>query len=593
MEALQAVVGTQISAPQSAESIDPYESFLEHARDHSFQIDRSSLLALQDIEHKSQETKNAIEQTIPPLQQYFAGLNERFKSLTRDLSLIRGKSLELNELLLRNSKDLAEISPLVNDLIISPEVISQITRGKINGAWVENLAYIKDKQEIYAKYKEEEREVPSDFAQLNELLDILELLILERSKRFIVSKVKLLRDQRTVPSQRIQRQLLEVKEIFQFLVKKNYSLALELRQAYAYTMRWYYKQFFGRYIRSLTILQFVSIDSNFALGRGLSSTSASATDRLTNYFSGAYKNSLIGSAVSTDQAINEYFQIEKRLAVLTQEDNTVMVSQIAENNNAPNFLEVGFKNLNLAILDNCCVEFAFITDFFQVSNNVEDLRGILEQIFQPTFDEAMAYTKRLITPTFDMFGVLISIWISHHLQFESQRRLVPVVDEFLNGQLMLLWPKFQQLVDFQCDSLRNFPISVSAKKLQGRKEESDPSAMTHELTVQFANFLISILMLSMTHKENIDERSEPLYNSIIRIRNDFETVMTKCSKKTKYPERFLAINYTYLLNSLQQSSVSQERREQDGHSSESRPSLIFQETMNHLGGLVEAFSTIT
>ncbi|SCU91330.1 LAFA_0F03114g1_1 [Lachancea sp. 'fantastica'] len=585
MEALQAIIGTEIPSYEPNSTEDLYEDFVEHAKNPRFRVDRSSTLALQELEKQSESIKKAIETSIPPLQKYYADLNDRFKALTHDLNLVRGRSLELNQLLTKNSKDLGEISPLVNDLIISPEVITQISQGKINDAWVENIAYVRDKQEIYSKYMETGQEVPSDFAELKQLLAILESIIIERSKRFIVSKVKLLRDQRTVPSQKIQRQLLDVREIFQFLSKKNYSLALELRQAYAYTMRWYYKQFFGRYMRSLTILQFLAIDSNYALGRGLSSTPVSTTDRFTSYFSGSYR-----ASAPTNQMINDYFQIEKRLSVLTQEDNTVMVSQIAENNNSPNYLEVGFKNLNLALLDNCTVEFSFITEFFQTSDSTEDLRGILEQIFQPTFDEALEYTKRLIAPSYDMFGVLISIWISHHLQFESQKRLVPVFDDFLNGQLMLLWPKFQQLVDFQCESLRQFPITVSGKSLAGRKGgETDPSATTHELTVQFSKFLTSILMLSMEHKDSVDERSEPLYNSIIRIRNDFETIMTKCSKKTKYPERFLALNYTYLLDALQKNSLSQEKREQEGYP----PSLIFQETKSHLEELVKAFSTIT
>lgn len=98
-------------------------------------------------------------------------------------------------------------------------------------------------------------------------------------------------------------------------------------------------------------------------------------------------------------------------------------------------------------------------------------------------------------------------------------------------------------------------------------------------------------MLSMTHKEHIDERSEPLYNSIIRIRNDFETVMTKCSKKTKHPERFLAVNYTYLLDALQQNYISRLRQGHDD--SNFKISLIYQETKDHLEAIVEAFSTVS
>ncbi|SCW01550.1 LAFE_0E02146g1_1 [Lachancea fermentati] len=589
METLQQVLGIDSATNFTKEVSDPFLSFLEHSKISGLQVNNSVLNELQELENKHKQVQKCVEEVLPPLKDYFDGLNDQLVSLTRDLSFIRGKSSELSDLLQENSSKLADISPLVNDLIISPDVISQILHGKINSQWVENIAYIKDKTEIYEKYRDS-NDVPSDFGKLSNLLNLLRSMLLERSKRYIVSRIKLLRDFHTVPSQKIQSELLEVREIFQFIAENNYSLALELRQAYAYTMRWYYNQYFGRYMRSLTILQYVSIDSNFALGHGLTSTSVGSKDAfgISSYLLGGYKRPLLGSFAVTDEAINDYFQIDQRLSVLTQEDNTVMVSQIAENNHVPNYLEIGFKNLNLAILDNCAVEFMFLNDFFQANDNIEDLRGILEQIFQPTFDGSMEYTKQLIYNTYDIFGVLMSIRIAHHLQFEAQRRQIPVIDEFLDGQLILLWPKFQQLVDFQCESLRSFPITITVAKLPGRAD-NDPSTTPHELTVQFAKFLTSILTLSITHKELIDERSEPLYNSILRIRNDFETVMTKCSKKTKHAERFLAVNYIYLLNALQQRHL--DFQGDDG--SEEKAPIIFEETKEHLNVLVEAFSKVT
>lgn len=53
------------------------------------------------------------------------------------------------------------------------------------------------------------------------------------------------------------------------------------------------------------------------------------------------------------------------------------------------------------------------------------------------------------------------------------------------------------------------------------------------------------------NNSRIDPRTEPLYQSIIRIRNSYETVMTKFSKMTKSAEKFLSVNYLYLYNSLQ------------------------------------------
>ena len=137
---------------------------------------------------------------------------------------------------------------------------------------------------------------------------------------------------------------------------------------------------------------------------------------------------------------------------------------------------------------------------------------------------------------------------------------------------------------------------------------SNPLTSPHELAVQFAKFLCSFLTLAITHKQAIDERSEPLYNSIIRLRNDFETVMTKCSKKTRSPERFLTTNYMYLYNNLQQLHLhlnvsdsnaqnheygSAENLNIDGTNDDENGSnipLIIRETENHFKTLVEAFT---
>ena len=534
----------------------------------------------------------------------------------------------MQSLLEYNSTKLANISPMVNDLMIPPELINDIVKGKINESWQDNIAFITDKEQIYDKYRHtdniEHQEdtnrsttiAPKDFDKLCQLLDILKNVILERSKRLIISKIKSLRNHHPIPSQRLQTQLLKVQKIFPFIRDNILSLALELRQAYCYTMKWYYKEYFSRYIRSLTILQFQQIGSQFALGNGLSTTSVggfsnSSSLFFSNYLTTSATNAFYNKASVTDEEINRYFQIKKRLTVLTQEDNTVMVSQIAENNTTKNYIEIGFKNLNLAILDNCTVEYLFLKEFFAINDdNSEEINGLLEQIFQPTFDEATEYTQQLIQYNYDIFGVLISIRVANQLQFESERRDIPsMFDSFLNGQLIQLWPRFQQLVDFQCESLRKVAITTNVAKYgSSNATNNDPLTSPHELAVQFGKFLVSFLTLAITHKLAIDERSEPLYNSIIRLRNDFETVMTKCSKKTKSPERFLTTNYMYLYNNLQQlhlqlNMTDSNTQNYDFNSTEnvntdaidenegnSGVPLIIRETENHFKTLVEAFT---
>ncbi|CAI4059456.1 Vps52p SKDI_04G6860 [Saccharomyces kudriavzevii IFO 1802] len=608
---------------------DPFESYLKDCKFRApSNQDQSPLIKLKALQETHANDETAINVIVPQLIDYLTQFTERLSNYTQDLDFIKRKSSELQSLLEYNSTKLANISPMVNDLMIPPELIHDIIKGKINESWQDNITFIADKEQIYDKYRRSDLHkdykdaknttviAPKDFERLCQLLDILKNVILERSKRLIISKIKTLRSHHPVPSQRLQTQLLKVQRIFPFIRDNNLSLALELRQAYCYTMKWYYKEYFSRYIRSLTILQFQQIDSQFALGNGLSTTPVGGFSNSSSLFFSSYlttsaSNAFYNKVPVTDEEIDKYFQIKRRLNILTQEDNTVMVSQIAENNTSRNYIEIGFKNLNLAILDNCTVEYHFLKDFFAMSDeNFDEINGLLEQIFQPTFDEATEYTQHLIQYNYDIFGVLISIRVANQLQFESERRGIPsMFDSFLNGQLIQLWPRFQQMVDFQCESLRKAAITTNVAKYgSSGPANNDPLTSPHELAVQFGKFLISFLTLAITHKQVIDERSEPLYNSIIRLRNDFETVMTKCSKKTKSPERFLTTNYMYLYNNLQQlhlhlnisdsdaqnynfdSAESVNAKANDDDENNSGVPLIIRETENHFKTLVEAFT---
>lgn len=603
-----------------------YDVFIKNSRDftkvHPMLNNGPQLLRdLHTLEAKDQRIKKSIENVIPELQLYLESFNTQLTDFTTELRFIRHKSAELKNLLDNNSKKLSKISPLVNDLIIPPKVIKSIIHDKITSQWQDNILFIQDKEEIYAKYKEKKHEcnidstnelvLPRDFDNLCELLNILKGIILERSKKFIISRIKVLRSGHPIPSQRVQQQLLQVKQIYGFIVKNNYSLALEIRQAYSYTMKWYYREYFGRYIRSLTILQFKNIDTQYTLGNVLLNSSNSngggsyASALFTNYLGSTFTTTV------TNEMINEYFQILKRLTILTQEDNTVMVSQIAEHNNNENFVEIGFKNLNLGILDNFTVEFNFMRKFFQISDNVAEIHGLVEQIFQSTFEKALQYTENVLINqyVYDIFGVLISIRVANQLIIESRKRAVETVENYMEDQLILLWPKFQQLIDYQAESLNSMDVS----QIILNKETLYSSPI--DLTISFSYFLKSLLILTtsavpentVSSNESLsaietdeplaidthigqtrDDTSEPLYNSIIRIRNVFETIMTKISKTLDSSEKFLSVNYMHLYNMLEQQNLS--LLEINESSAITSDNAILRDTVFHYKTLVEAFN---
>ena len=651
MERLNTVLQIQEPIPtlskDELESTDPNEIFQAFVNDCNHfsraykEVEGATNLSdeLDALLEKHSKINDTINNIIPPLKEYLTSFNTRLSEYTSELGFIRNKSGELKNLLDFNSKKLSEISPLVNDLIIPPSVINDIISGKINKQWQDNIGFVRDKEAIYAKYRREpgdSNEIdgvaatvvhPKDFYKLVHLLEILKSIILERSKQFLLSKIRLIRSAKPIPCQKVQMQMLQVKEIFKFLLENNYSLALEIRQAYAYSMRWYYKQYFGRYIRSLTILQFKPIDTQYTLGNVQINSNSASNSNSTSLFSSYLSTSYNFKPTITTEKLNEYFQIRKRLLILTQEDNTVMVSQIAENNNnKDNFIEVGFKNLNLALLDNCTVEFNFLRDFFQISDNFDEVRALLEQIFQPTFVSALTYVENVLSNTnvYDVFGTLICIRIANQLIEESKIRGL-AIDSYFSDQLLILWPKFQKLMDWQSESLSK--LSGAQLKLPESSDLSTPC----DLTISFTYFLQSLLTLS-THtfrndavseeRESTDmlniegsvenstvslpqdvttpnkddlsadnigsSISEPLSNSINRIRNAFEIVMTKIGKSTKSPERFLSINYLYIYNSIQQQHLSLLSSNELYQSEDENP--ILGETEKHYETLVKAFN---
>ena len=205
---------TELQLPEDSPSgkddnIDTYRAYVDSTLKKEYQLHTEFLKEFDDLMEKNQSIRTSTETLIPSLKNYFAEFNNKLNDLTKDLDFVKGKFSEFSSLLKSNSSKLKDISPIVNDLIISPEIIYQVLRGKIDQKWIDCIDYLNDKQEIFLKYQEENKsERPNDFEQLNEILQILKAVSAERAKKYIVIRIKRLRDGHPVPAQRIQEELL-------------------------------------------------------------------------------------------------------------------------------------------------------------------------------------------------------------------------------------------------------------------------------------------------------------------------------------------------------------------------------------------------
>lgn len=351
----------------------------------------------------------------------------------------------------------------------------------------------------------------------------------ERVRNYVVAQVKALRAPGVNAQVLQQNSFLRYKDAFAFLSRHQPQLGEEISRAYINTMRWYYLHNFTRYKSSLDKLKLHVIDKNEAL----------ANDDVTK------RGGVLGGS-RIPAAPHDSFSLGRRMDILKSTSTNVLSSHVAEEDKSIHYIEVPFRAFNLTLMDNASAEYSFLTEFF-AKQPFQVVNRKFVEIFEPTLALGHSLTKQLIDPTVDALGVLICVRLNQHFAFELQRRKVPSMEGYINGTSMLLWPRFQMVMDAHCESLRRATSSLlgrpAGSALSLTISSSNPQSIApHQTTQRFANFMQGILALSGEAGDD-----EPVHNSLGRLRNDFEAFLVKLSKgfaEVKKRERFLLNNYS-------------------------------------------------
>lgn len=466
--------------------------------------------------HKVIEVSDA---KLKEIQEFLSSRQSDLDLLSKDMESLEVRSRDISAKLKTKQAVENKLAPIVEALIIPPMIVRQIADGEISLQWKSALKYIVQRQNELTSLKNrggEVKAIKGAEAQLRLVVD----KAVERIRDFIVTRIKSLRVA-GINAQAIQKDLLNYRELYSFLAKANSSLAKDLFQAYINTMIWYYSSFFQRYYKSLEKLNLHKIDKTVLLG------SDDHSRRGLLFYSRS------GSTMKTVDSLN----LGNRGNIISSDDPSVMLAQIAETNNMQHWMEIGFRSFNLALMDNITVEYQFLTEFFKLKNG-EEVTRVFNNIFDKTFQIGQEFTKFLLEESYDAFGILICIRLVRKLEFELQHRRIPVGENYLNLQLINLWPRFQIVIDSHCDSLRR---ATSRASIHNSNDGSGSALVPHQITQTFSIFISGILTLC----EGEDDSGEPVSNSLQRLRNEFELLLTKISAAFPQNKRevFLYNNY--------------------------------------------------
>lgn len=455
--------------------------------------------------------------------------------MSAEIETLQSRSTALNTKL-ENRKVVEKLlGPAVEDISIAPTIIRRISEGPIDQDFAKALLELEKREKAVAAKGKETQGVKA-LEDIMPLLQSLSNRAIERIRDYLVSTIRSLRSP-SINAQHIQTtSLLPYTSLFAFLAKRQPQLADEIIQAYINTMKWYYSSHFSRYKTALEKLRIHHVDKSHLLasddGKKFSTPAAA----------GGLANARGGSMQPADP-----FVLGRRIDILKRPSSTALPAHIAEEDKNTHYLETPFRSFNHALIDNISFEYTFLSTLLSPHSSFSSISRTFTSIFAPTFTLGQDFTRALIAdPCTDALGILLCVRLNQSFAFELQRRKVPAGEGYMNATAMLLWPRFQQVLDLHCTSLQQ-----STTKLPGRPSGatallttgSAGSVAPHPLTQRFANFLSGILALSSEARGD----DEPVGRGLDRLRGEYEAWVVKLSKSVgdaRKRERFLVNNFS-------------------------------------------------
>ena len=497
---------------------------------------------LKDL-HESIKEADVLLQSV---EKHLTNFRADLSKVSAEIETLQSRSAALNlELDSRRSVEKL-LGPYVEQIALSPVVVKKIADGPVDDVWVKALDDLQGRTESLDRGEKDAHKTKAA-NDLRPLINDLSNRAVERIRDHFAAKIRAMRSP-NINAQVIQQtDFIQCKSLFAFLARRQPDLSETILQAYVNTMRWYYGSHFLRYRDALTKLRVFTTDKLDVLGEDPNRA-------------GSAKPSSASPIPTPDP-----FNLARRNELLKRPASDALPASTAEDTKSPTHLETPFLHYNLALLDNVTSEYTFMSTFLPSPPNgpfnAAKISRALTAIFSPALDIGSTLTRSLTSESYDALALLLCIRLTQHFAFTLQRRRIPTLDTYVNGTAMLLWPRFQQVLDAHVDSLKRQTASLPSRasgnagnaasaafaSLAGGSSDQSSTASTapHTITQRFANLLRGILALSVDARDD-----EPVGNSIARLRESFEAWVSKMAqgfsageKGRRERERFMQSNY--------------------------------------------------
>ncbi|KAJ2633660.1 Vacuolar protein sorting-associated protein 52 [Coemansia sp. RSA 1290] len=518
-------------------------------QEYSQQIERE-LEALEDEQLSSYEKHEgalleldseirSCDEVLGHMEKLLASFKTSLGSINNDIQALQSDSQSMSQRLKNRVVAEKQLNKIIQGVVIEPEAVQTICEGDVNEQYLECLMEV-NKKIAYLRVHSKQHRKLKVFQQVQPELDRLRLKASSRVRQFLLDKINDLRSLSTNAHVLQSSVFLKYRFFNHFLIERHPEAAVEVRDTYIHIMRHYYLNHFETYQRGLTKLERSVADRADVIGMEESS-----------------KLSLFGTtkAVARDRA--NVFNLGSRADILDADDPRAIVLSIASETNDKRPFEELFRSYNLALVDNATAEYEFIMQFFvspkarQKITGSDMARMVFGHIFEPSIRIGELFLKSYLETTHDALGVLLCIRIMAQLASELQRRQVPALDSYINSMNMLLWPRFQAILDGHIESVKRLSSSRTKAKI-----DTQPPATVR----RYAELATSLLRLNASYNTHV------VALSLARLRAEVQAFLTHRADSSADQHAalvFLINSYDLLLTVLYENGFT-EREEEVG-----------------------------
>ncbi|TPX57670.1 hypothetical protein PhCBS80983_g03685 [Powellomyces hirtus] len=480
--------------------------------------------------------KQACDDILQKMENLMSGFQSDLGTISGEIQVLQEQSQSMN-IRLRNRTGMQQSLNTVLEGPLISHIFRKICEGEVNEFFLQHLADLNKKM---AYVKSQQGQHVKAFKDVGPELERLRLRAAEKSKDYLIKRIESLRAPNTNIAIIQQNIFLKYKELYYFLAERYSDVALEVRTLYVHTVGNYFLSQFDKYLKSLHKLQMVIADKF-----DLIANEESGTKRVLQGLPG-----LFGAKPALKDRTN-VFTLGDRLHVTTTADPGIILTHIAEEQNMKFPFEAIFKSISRLLMDNASSEYLFAMDFFspprgrnaRVQKDATSGAATFNEVFDPTLKIIQAFNKQSIDGSFDAVGILLCIRLNNQNIRIMQARRIPCLESFSNATNMLLWPKFQAIMDLHIDSLKK---AVPRTLLPSR------DVHPHYVTRRYAEFSASILTLNQGYDDAL------LANSLFRLRTEVEHLLMRMSGE--FPDAksrlvFLINNFDLVVSVLSEHSA--------------------------------------